>query len=332
MRKSQQVGGFDEQAYPPMPYPQMAYNQNFPELTGAVNYRNTNQQEYGFYPPPAGPNGQQFGGMPSQIFQNPMVTNMAMQYGQNFMEQSKEMVNKELNKYVSSSRVKYYFSVDNKYVMKKLSLLLFPFTHRDWGVRYNPEEPLQPRYELNAPDLYIPLMAFVTYVVLSAVSLGLQNRFSPEVLGIQASSVIVWAVIEVLAVWVTLYILSIQTPLKILDLFAFSSYKYVGMIATILATFMVPSVYQIALMYFSLALIYFLIRSLRARVLVDNSPRQVDNAYGSDDVTSSGMGSSGSKRRSYLLLFIAGMQPLLMWWMTRSLVRIEPIIESLEPL
>jgi len=175
-------------------------------------------------------------------------------------------------------------------------------------------------------------MAFVTYVVLSAVSLGLQNRFSPEVLGIQASSVIVWAVIEVLAVWVTLYILSIQTPLKILDLFAFSSYKYVGMIATILATFMVPSVYQIALMYFSLALIYFLIRSLRARVLVDNSPRQVDNAYGSDDVTSSGMGSSGSKRRSYLLLFIAGMQPLLMWWMTRSLVRIEPIIESLEPL
>jgi len=104
------------------------------------------------------------------------------------------------------------------------------------------------------------------------------------------------------------------------------------MIATILATFMVPSVYQIALMYFSLALIYFLIRSLRARVLVDNSPRQVDNAYGSDDVTSSGMGSSGSKRRSYLLLFIAGMQPLLMWWMTRSLVRIEPIIESLEPL
>lgn len=81
---------------------------------------------------------------------------------------------------------------------------------------------------MNAPDLYIPLMAFVTYVVLSAVSLGLQNRFSPEVLGIQASSVIVWAVIEVLAVWVTLYILSIQTPLKILDLFAFSSYKYVG--------------------------------------------------------------------------------------------------------
>ena len=95
-------------------------------------------------------------------------------------------------------------------------------------MRYNPEEPLQPRYEVNAPDLYIPVMAFVTYVLISGMSLGLQNRFSPEMLGIQASSVIIWAVMEVLAMWVTLYVLNIQTPLKVLDLFAFSSYKYVG--------------------------------------------------------------------------------------------------------
>lgn len=95
-------------------------------------------------------------------------------------------------------------------------------------MRYNPEEPLQPRYEVNAPDLYIPVMAFVTYVLISGISLGLQNRFSPEMLGIQASSVIIWAVMEVLAMWVTLYVLNIQTPLKVLDLFAFSSYKYVG--------------------------------------------------------------------------------------------------------
>lgn len=95
-------------------------------------------------------------------------------------------------------------------------------------MRYNPEEPLQPRYEVNAPDLYIPVMAFVTYVLISGISLGLENRFSPEMLGIQASSVIIWAVMEVLAMWVTLYVLNIQTPLKVLDLFAFSSYKYVG--------------------------------------------------------------------------------------------------------
>jgi len=325
MRKSQQASGFDQSAYPPMPFPQMAYNHNFPPSAGEANFENPNQEAYGFYPS-VSQDGQQFGGMPTQLFQNPMVTNMAMQYGQNVVEHSKEVIDRELNKYISASRVKYYFSVDNKYVIKKLSLLLFPFTHRDWGVRYNPEEPLQPRYEVNAPDLYIPVMAFVTYVLISGISLGLQNRFSPEMLGIQASSVIIWAVMEVLAMWVTLYVLNIQTPLKVLDLFAFSSYKYVGMIATILVSFIAPSAYQAALVYFSFALIYFLIRSLRARVLIDNSPRQVDSAYGSDGMTSGG----GTKRRSYLLLFIAGLQPLLMWWMTRNLARSQSPIEPLE--
>jgi len=71
-------------------------------------------------------------------------------------------------------------------------------------------------------------MAFVTYVLVGGVSLGLQERFSPEVLGIQASTALVWAVLEVLAIWLTLYIMNIQTKLSVFDIIAFSSYKYVG--------------------------------------------------------------------------------------------------------
>lgn len=40
------------------------------------------------------------------------------------------MVKKEIEKYVPVSRLKYYFAVDTKYVVSKLGLLLFPFTHR----------------------------------------------------------------------------------------------------------------------------------------------------------------------------------------------------------
>ena len=72
------------------------------------------------------------------------------------------------------------------------------------------------------------MMAFVTYVLTGGVSLGIQNQFTPEMLGIQASKVFVWALIEVLAIWMALYVLSIQTHLKMLDLLSFSSYKYVG--------------------------------------------------------------------------------------------------------
>jgi hypothetical protein len=105
---------------------------------------------------------------------------------------------------------------------------LFPHALQDWSVKYNPDEPVQPRYELNAPDLYIPAMAFVTYLLIGGVSLGIQERFSPEGLGIQASTALVWAIIEVMAILVTLYIMNIQTKLTYFDILAFSSYKYVG--------------------------------------------------------------------------------------------------------
>lgn len=34
-----------------------------------------------------------------------------------------------------------------------------------------------PIYDINAPDLYIPLMAFGTYVVLAGLSLGLHGKY-----------------------------------------------------------------------------------------------------------------------------------------------------------
>lgn len=53
-------------------------------------------------------------------------------------------------------------------------------------------------------------------------------RFTPEVLGMQASSALVWLIIEVLAILLTTYITNIHTALRKLDLIAFCGYKYVG--------------------------------------------------------------------------------------------------------
>ena len=54
--------------------------------------------------------------------------------------------------------------------------LIWPFSSQDWTIRYSQEEPVAPRYEVNAPDLYIPSMAFVTYLLLAGVALGQQQR------------------------------------------------------------------------------------------------------------------------------------------------------------
>lgn len=59
-----------------------------------------------------------------------------------------------------TSHVKTYFAVDTNYVLKKLSLLLFPYRHMDWSMQYQTSQqesfPLPPRQSLNTPDLYIP--------------------------------------------------------------------------------------------------------------------------------------------------------------------------------
>ena len=50
--------------------------------------------------------------------------------------------------------------------------MLFPFTRSDWSVRYSQDEPVQPKFDVNAPDLYIPCMAYVTYVLVVGYILG----------------------------------------------------------------------------------------------------------------------------------------------------------------
>lgn len=64
------------------------------------------------------------------MLQQPIVQDMAMQYGQRLADQGKQLVETHIEKYVPVTRLKYYFAVDNNYVVKKLILLLFPFHHR----------------------------------------------------------------------------------------------------------------------------------------------------------------------------------------------------------
>lgn len=53
-------------------------------------------------------------------------------------------------------------------------------------------------------------------------------RFTPELLGVHASSALVWLIMEVLAVLLSLYLVTVSTDLTTIDLLAFAGYKYVG--------------------------------------------------------------------------------------------------------
>jgi hypothetical protein len=85
-----------------------------------------------------------------------------------------------------------------------------------------------PKLDVNAPDMYIPVMAFVTYILIVGVCMGTQDKFTPEQLGIQASSALGWLVIEVFIIFLSLQVLAVKSALKTFDIIAFCGYKFYG--------------------------------------------------------------------------------------------------------
>lgn len=154
-------------------------------------------------------------------------------------------------------------------------------------------------------------MAYITYVVVAGIILGTQQRFSPEQLSTLASSALAWCIAELAVYSCTLYIM--ETKLSTLDLIAYSGYKFVGIIVSILMSLAAGRTgYYVCLVYMNIALCFFLVRNLRAHVMGENA--QPNNYYGTQMYT------SGRKGRIYFLLFASGIQPLLSWWLSFHLL------------
>lgn len=149
------------------------------------------------------------------------------------------MIPSQVNRFVKVSAIKHYFNVTNFYVMNKLFLVLFPWRHKPWTRRQATGGPggqegryLPPREDINSPDMYIPVMSLVTYIFLQALISGLRGQFQPELFGYIATTAMVVVVVEILGLKLGCYLLSISNE-SLLDLAAYSGYKFVGVIATI---------------------------------------------------------------------------------------------------
>ncbi|KAH9783552.1 HRF1 protein [Citrus sinensis] len=91
-------------------------------------------------------------------------------YGEKILGSSSEYVQSNISRYFSDPQ--YYFQVNDQYVRNKLKGHWTRITEPVGGrLSYKP-----PIYDINAPDLYIPFMAFGTYVVLAGFTLGLQGK------------------------------------------------------------------------------------------------------------------------------------------------------------
>jgi protein transport protein YIF1 len=73
-------------------------------------------------------------------------------------------------------------------------------------------------------------MSFVTYILFNAVLAGLAGRFKPDLLGFTATKAFAIVAFELLGLKLGCYLLSINNDSTLLDLVAYSGYKFVGVV------------------------------------------------------------------------------------------------------
>lgn len=270
--------------------------------------------------------GQQFQQQPSggagpylNFFSDPTAS-MAAQFAKSSFGQSNQYLQQNFGGYIPlAGELKYYFKVSNSYVWRKLILILFPYRHQNWtrmttadtagssgAVSYAP-----PSEDVNAPDLYIPLMSFVTYILLWSIFQGLKGDFHPEVFGYLASQTLACSFVDILIFKVGLYLLNCSTQSSLWDLISFSGYKYVSIIVLLCCKNMVTGsslvFYGVMLVVVS-GLALFLMRSLKFLILPLGAGESSANTI-----------SNGQRRLRVQFLFIysAVVQFLIILFMSR---------------
>ncbi|KAF9431122.1 hypothetical protein BGZ94_008897 [Podila epigama] len=239
---------------------------------------------------------------------NDGTTQLGMQFGKSAVMAGQEYVEQNLNRWINRAALQPYFNVSNSYVINKLKLLVFPWRHKQWTRLLRRSETtgevtgfLSPRDDINAPDLYIPVMAFVSYVLLVAISAGTANKFSPEILGPTASSALAVILLEFTMIKLCTYILNIDSEVSMLDLLAYSGYKFVGIILSIMVQLSnaPKSLFWAMFLYTGAATGFFLLRALRYVILPESSAGTVQTPQ--------------RKRRIHFLICLSVLQFGFMW-------------------
>ncbi|KAI9838763.1 MAG: hypothetical protein M1837_002329 [Sclerophora amabilis] len=253
-------------------------------------------------------------------FLNDQTAQMGFQVGKSAVMASQEYMEQNFNRYVNVSALKHYFNVSNSYVLSKLVLVLFPWRHRPWSRKQTLSPSgtegffLPPREDINSPDMYIPVMAFVTYILLSTLLAGLRGAFHPELLGLTATTAFAIVIVEILAIKLGCYLLSISNESQLLDLVAYSGYKFVGIIVTVLISEILNRgkgtggwVGWSIFAYCFLANAFFLLRSLKYVLLPETAADRNTVAR-----------AQRNRRTQFLFIYSYVVQFVFMWVLSRA--------------
>lgn len=242
----------------------------------------------------------------NSMFGSDPTTQMGLQFGQTAFNASQAYMRDNLEQFVGTNDdIKYYFKVSNSYVLKKLGLILFPYRNNTWirkvisgnGGSSETDSFATPLDDLNAPDLYIPSMSLLTYIVAWALVEGVKGDFHPEMIGYATTRTLAFYLIDVALAKVAFFALGIDNRGgKIWDLASYSGYKFVPVLVVMFLESLTGSslIRYLAILLLTFSLGFFLMRSLRYVVLQTG-------------------GESKRLRSQFLFLYCFVLQGFLLW-------------------
>jgi len=220
-----QIGGTQQSAYPKQPA-----KSAFPQRPAQSAFPQQQQQQQSAQPQMQSGQAmmQQLGSeMMGAAGVNPALMGTATMIGAQLIntEQAKQ-VQGMLSKYVPESLqgIQTYFKVTHVFVLNKFKFLFFPFRYIAAGSSGRGITDEQAR-----PDLYVPLMAYITYILFYSLNKGVHQRFQPEILSSCATFGAVMLMLEVLAGSLGFFLVGTQN-IAMLDLVSYSGYKYVPLV------------------------------------------------------------------------------------------------------
>ncbi|QLG70172.1 hypothetical protein HG535_0A01110 [Zygotorulaspora mrakii] len=243
-------------------------------------------------------------------------TSMAYQLGQsafsNFIGQENfSQFQATVSKATSgSSGLSHYFQVTTAYVLRKLQIILMPFLNKsNWQRLPDPQVQgafLPPKDDVNSPDLYIPVMGLVTYILIWNMQKGLQGDFNPENLYYKLSSTLAFVGLDLVILKLGLYLLvSTNSPTaSFIELICYVGYKFVPLTLVLFSPSKPFYASMLAKVYLFIAFGVFLLRAVKFNLFFD-----ANNDMGS-------IKKSTVKKCNYFL-FVYGFfwQSVLMWLM-----------------
>jgi len=224
--------------------------------------------------------------------------------GQNWGQQYVQRVQQRMS-WLSGSAFNYHFAVNNTYVSSKLLMLLAPFLKK-WTYTRQPEQVQgvhkfrPPRVDVNAPDMYLPLMSLWTYVIAVCAANLLHHKFKPDLIYSTAWSASMSWIVHAAVAYIVLRAMNLPTSVPWVELFSYTGYTYVHAVITIVAGQVGGKwAYYLVWVYGGLCMAIFLVRTMK-RILFQEARN-----YGRDLSTT-----------NYLLLTLAAFQFPLLFWLT----------------